>query len=300
MERFKKAQKLPLSNMDQIRPFDRKVDELTDYARSLAYLLFEGVPRDSGRPYTSEHLAKVALLIREVTVPSLYKNSAEAAGWLHDVVEDIKGIDVVNPFKEAEREKGIIYLNDLLKEAREKGKNVCYIDNLLTHREGVDYEDYFKEIFSFPEKPGRERNLHILAAVAKVCDIWSNTNPDEKIDLERLLKQNPDADPKKLEKGYVTKQQTGATNNLGLYLPLAEVELLARIGKDNKLFNWRKVSRIVEETYINSLRMYTGELQGVTNLGLNRNRQPIEGYERILDKILEKLAKGELVIEKIV
>ncbi len=297
----KKKHKLPSSTMAEIKPIGKE-ESITKYARSLAELMFEGMPRASGQPYFSEHLGKNALLVEDIILDSPYKQATIAAVWLHDAAEDIESIDVFSPFlKEAKKSAGIIYLNDLMEKAGEDGENACYIDNLITHREtAVAYNEYFNRIFSFPEISGRERDLHTLTAVIKVCDNRLNTNPDEKIDLERLLKQNPDADQKKLEKDYASKQRTMALNNLSQYLPLIESRLLARIGENNGLFNWQKVRNVVKETYINSLRMYSGELKEANNLGRQRDRQQINGYKWILDEIFKEVAEGTLSIEKIV
>ncbi|MBI2650539.1 hypothetical protein HYX04_04455 [Candidatus Woesearchaeota archaeon] len=112
----------------------QKGNDIVAYASGLAHQLFKGVTRANGLPYTQEHLAEVAALAEKVLLPSRYKESGVASGWLHDAGEDISDIDVFNPYEAKPKKSETLTLNELLEEAGEEGKYLCYMVNLLTHR----------------------------------------------------------------------------------------------------------------------------------------------------------------------
>ena len=114
--------------MLDLNPF-RPGDNIVGYASSLVYKSFDGVTRDTGLPYTQQHIAQVSLLFRDVTVDSQHQKAGEAAAWLHDGPEDISGLDVFNPFgtSNIKRKDGIIYLNDLLADAGDECSTAGYV-----------------------------------------------------------------------------------------------------------------------------------------------------------------------------
>lgn len=317
-----------------------KGESTEGYASNLAYSLFKGITRDTGLPYTHDHLARLALLIGELVVSEKYKEALVAAAWLHDSVEDIENIGVFDPFeKEPEtlrakrsgvendseqREQGLIYLNDLLENAGETGKYICFIVNLITHRKGVLYQSYVYNIFTFPEKP-LLRDLHILAGVLKMADIRLNTNPDEKKNVNSCVEDYialRNADEKALEafykktkvidafrkkgsmgfdiglfvqtllEGFKQKQRAIAIDNICQYLPLAEHRLLVEVGKENGLFDWQKLRNMLKSTYADSLRCYPGSIYDVKRMGMNRKAPKVAGYTPILKEIRMENAKA--------
>lgn len=314
--------------MEKLKPIG-KGDHLVGYASSLAHLLFDGIIRDMGLPYTQAHLAEVAKLVAYVTAPSGFQDAAVATAWLHDSAEDIKGLDVFDPFdaSKAERKEDVVYLNDLLAEAGDEGKAVCFMVNLMTHRveKGIIYPEYVQNIFSFP-KAQPQRDLHILTGIIKMADRRMNINPDERRNINKLVKEYislEGADKKTFEefyrktkiidaftrKGEITsldiglfsetlrnafmeKQRAVAIDNISFYLPLAEKKLLVDIGEKNNLFHWENVRKMLKETYIDSLRIYPGGIHEVKLLGINRTAPEIPGYTSILKEIREERAKG--------
>jgi hypothetical protein len=198
--------------MKNIRPIV-KGENLIGYASNLAHELFEGIVRDTGLPYTQDHLNEVANLVQRITIPSRYQAGAVAAGWLHDSAEDISFIDVYNPFagsipqefcNSKQKTGDIIFLNDLLRNAGDEGEAVCYMVDLMTHRKGTLFQEYIINLFNFPvEDPMRQ--MHILAACNKVSDRRKNTNPDESKNVNDLVKEYlklDGADIKMLEAFY--------------------------------------------------------------------------------------------------
>ncbi|MFH1065170.1 MAG: hypothetical protein V1734_01550 [Nanoarchaeota archaeon] len=310
--------------MQPIRKIE-KPESVEGYASNLAYSLFKGITRDTGLPYTHDHLARLAILMGELVISEKYKDAAVAAAWLHDSAEDIENIGVFDPFgKEPERKEGVAYLNDLLENAGETGKYVCFIVSLMTHRKNALYQDYVYNIFTFPDKP-IIKDLHILAGVLKMADIRLNTNPDEKKNVNKCVEDYlalRNADEKTLAafysktkvidafrkkgsmdfdvglfadtlmEGFRQKQRAIATDNICQYLPLAEHRLLVEVGKDNGLFNWQKLRKMLKSTYIDSLRCYPGSLYDVKRMGMNRKAPEIAGYTPLLKEIRMEAANG--------
>lgn len=311
--------------MQPIRQIE-KGESVEGYASNLAYSLFKGITRDTGLPYTHDHLARLALLISDLALPSKYNDALIAAAWLHDSAEDIENIDVFDPFgKEPEKKEGIVYLNYLLENAGETGKYICFIVNLMTHRKNALYQDYVYNIFTFPDKPIL-KDLHILTGLLKMADIRLNTNPDEKKNVNSCVEDYIaliNADEKALEafysktkvidafrkkgsmafdaglfvetlmEGFRQKQRAIATDNICQYLPLAEHRLLVEVGKENGLFDWQKLRNMLKSTYVDSLRCYPGSLYDVKRMGMNRKAPKVAGYVPLLKEIRLEAAKAE-------
>ncbi len=201
--------------MVELRPIGPG-ESLSGYSAFLAHTLFQGVVRDTGLPYTSEHLNKCALLGGELLHPSVFLHAATAALWLHDGPEDMKILDVHNPFGKRPNMKdgGKYFLNGLLLEAGDAGRYACYIVNLLTHRkELMSYSQYTDGIFRWPEDEktvkavlegirdaGRvaearfeEREIKVILQVvtllSKMIDRRMNLNPDESKNVNELVKE---------------------------------------------------------------------------------------------------------------
>src|SRR3989338_6727067 len=104
--------------MDSLRPL-QSGDHLVGYAAQLAHTLFEGITRDTGDSYTTAHLARVAEIVEQVTLPSSLRDAAVAAAWLHDAAEDIQKFEVVSSLRNGVRKEGGIYLRS---EERRVGK----------------------------------------------------------------------------------------------------------------------------------------------------------------------------------
>lgn len=313
--------------MANIKKF-QKGEDVVAYASALAHQLFKGITRANGLPYTQEHLQEVAGLAEIVLLPSKYKESAVATGWLHDAGEDISGIDVLNPFDEqsSQRSPQAITLNELLMEAGEEGKYLCYMVNLLTHREGIPYLDYVNKIFSFLSS-GEQRNLSIIAGVLKVADRKKNTNPNDKNNVDKLVEEylrlrsasqreliefykrtktydafrqsgdfavNVALFVETLLDSFKAKQEAMAIDNLAFYLPLAERRLLVDVGDKNCLFDWGKVRNLLKDAYTDSLRLYPGTdaLHVVKRLGVNRKAPHVPGYVPILEDIREDFMRA--------
>ena len=95
---------------------------------------------------------------------------------------------------------------------------------------------------------------------------------------------------------FRSKQQATALDNLTQYLPLAEERLLFEIKEQNGLFHWRKLRRVVKETYLDSLRALEGtgiDIYTVRRMGMNRAVSECEGYTWILKEIRNELASGK-------
>ena len=314
--------------MDSLRPL-QSGDHLVGYAAQLAHTLFEGITRDTGDSYTTAHLARVAEIVEQVTLPSSLRDAAVAAAWLHDAAEDIQKFDVVSSLRNGLRKEGVIYLNDLLQEAGEMGEAVCSMVDLLTHRPKELYQDYVHDLFAFPAEEGKVRDVHILAGIIKVADRRMNMDPDERRQVDDLVEEYyglRSADESQLRKFYQktktidafkrkkifdfdsglfvetllsafrSKQQATALDNLTQYLPLAEERFLFEIKEQNGLFHWRKLRRVVKETYLDSLRALEGtgiDIYTVRRMGMNRAVSECEGYTWILKEIRNELASGK-------
>jgi len=167
-------------------PSYQKDQGLVKYCKAIACTVHSGVSRDNGKAYT-DHLEDMVEAMECVLKPSEYSVVAKSAAWLHDGPEDTVNFDVFNPFnKRFKRKKDIIYLNDLLVEAKEQGEHVCYLVDRLTHREGVSYQEYMHQLCRIGNKK-THRQLNTLTLAAKIMDRMSNTVPDELINLNEEL-----------------------------------------------------------------------------------------------------------------
>ena len=311
----------------------KKNENLLEYSKRFATFLFKDIYRDTGLPYTKEHLEKIANRVYTIILPhSGYKETAASASWLHDGPEDIIGLDVFDPSEPRPKSKrDDVFLNDIVKKAGEPGKSMCYMVDKLTYREGAAYQDYFNNIFKFPRDPGLLRDLSIITAIVKMVDRKMNINPDDKLNVDNLVRSyasmkdasqvelemfykstktidafresggiryNPVVFVETLHQGFKAKQESVAIDNLSQYLPLAEKRLLVDIGKENKLFNWIELRKILKECLIDSLRLYPGEdkLHVVKKLGANKKAPEIEGYKPILKEIREEVVAGKYSI----
>jgi hypothetical protein len=315
--------------MERLRSIERGED-IVGYASSLAETLFKGITRDTGLPYTQQHLNQVALRLEDVTLPSDYQPSAIAAAWLHDAIEDTK-LEVFDPYdSDFTRHEELTYLNDLLKEADEECFPTCFMVHLMTHRNGVLYLDYVKNIFTFPDE-SYIRDYHILTGCLKMVDRRMNINPDESRNVNDLVKEYfmiPKGDDKALEEFYrrtrtidafrkkgvfdldiglfvqtlrdafMEKQRAAAVDNLSQYLPLAERKLLIEVRENNELFHYKKLRNLLKETYIDSFKLYPGSVHEVNRLGINKKAPEVPGYESLLKEIRKEIAEGHLKIEK--
>ena len=316
--------------MKKPRPFE-KGENVVAYASYLAHTLFEGVTRDTGLPYTTQHLGQTATMVEGVTCPSDYQKTAVAATWLHDSAEDIKGLDVFNPFKEPKRKRGTFYLNDLMAKAGEEGEAVCFIVDLMTNREFGriypiigGYFGYVYNIFDIPNDSARP--LHILGGCVKMSDRRMNINPDERMNVNNLVEEYQslkgagekalikfykrtktiDAFIKKgsmdfdvglfvetINNNFMQKQRSAAVDNLSLYVPLAEQKLLIEIGENSGLFQFRRLRDVMKDISLESIKLYKGDIHEIRDLGLNKGIPPVPGYTRILKEIRTEIAQGK-------
>lgn len=313
-----------MTDIPSIKPFGHG-EHLVGYASFVAHHMFDGVIRDTGLPYTQDHLANVATLFSDVTVSSRFQNAGVASAWLHDGPEDVAYLDVFDPFGEPpEKQEGVIYLNDLLAEAGEEGQAVCFMVNLMTHRPDIFYQGYVDRIFSYPEQQP-QRDLHVLTSVLKMADRRMNINPDERRNVNELVGEYiglDGSDTRIMEafyrrtktidafrqKGLMdvdvglfvetlmsrfrSKQRTVAIDNLSQYLPLAERRLLVEIGENNGIFHWRKFRDMLKGMYIDSLRLYAGDYHEASRLGIQRSAPDIPGYTSIHREIRDDVTRG--------
>jgi len=317
-------------NMDHIRPM-KKGEDLVEYCRSIASEMFEGVMRDSGLPYTQEHLGRIAVSTRKLILPTYLQEIAESAAWIHDAPEDIKGVDVFDPLNRPKfiRKEGVTYLNDLLKEADKKGEYVCHVVDLMTHRKDISYKDYAYNIYSIPLS-GESIPPRITAEVLKTDDRRFNTSPDDRRNVDKLVDEylaSKDADIETLKKFYKKtktidaftenwdyrfnlglfveavnnafkeKQLAFATDNLALYLPLAERKLLIGVGKNNDIFDWNGLRQLMKDAYIDSLRIsipYGLDEHFFKMIGENKKVPEVEGYTRLLKEVRNERLEGKI------
>ena len=292
-------------------------EDLVGYASLLAHHFFKDVVRDTGLPYTQEHLAEVARLVKHVTVPSSFQDSAVAAAWLHDLAEDIEGVGAFNPFEtRVGLKKDVLYLNDLLlEEAGNSGIATAYMVHMLTHDPSIPYLPYVNEIFHFPSGT-IERTWKILTSIIKMADRRKNIDPNDEKSVDGLVQSyivlaSSGATTQQLEEFYRKtkvidaftkkgsmsldiglftetvrqafrhKQQAVAIDNLAYYLPLAENALLIGVGENNGLFNYERMREMLKATYADSLQLSGLDIHVVKKLGLNRSMQYPEKYTPI-------------------
>ena len=119
-------------------------DDFVEYAKALAAKLHAGQIRENGQPYIT-HPEQVFKAADYVLLDSSFKETGLAACWLHDTIEDVKGIIVDG------NAKGKKTLASLLKKAGRKGKHTCTIVDRVTHLKGR-YIDYMDGIFRIRKK----------------------------------------------------------------------------------------------------------------------------------------------------
>lgn len=209
-------------------------------------------------------------------------------------------------------------------------------ENPEMHIKGVSYQDYFLNIFTFPHTQP-QRDLHIITGVVKMADRRKNTNPNESRNVNDLVEKyialvDSGADSKTLEKIYKKtktidaflrkgdmgldiglfvdtlnnvfrqKQRSVATDNLLQYLPLMEERLIVDLEENNGLFYWGKVRKLLMETYIDSLKIYSeyvpsSTIHEIKNMGRNRKAPEIPGYTRILKELRTLSAPGLSILD---
>jgi hypothetical protein len=304
-----------------------KLPPLTDglsldgYAASIAHTLFEGDLRDTGLPYTDEHLNRVALIYAGLILQdSGFLMPGKAAAWLHDGPEDKEGFAVRNPFNPTDvRGKGIpaIYLNNLLANAGEEGKTAAYLVFLMTHRPDMSYFDYFQSIADGVETSDPLWKYHVVACILKMSDRRCNLNPDEtrnintmvrlyyglehagEQELERFYKKTKTIDAftrkgsldfdvglfaETLRASFHAKQKGVADDNLLIYLPVIEQRILQRFSTDNGVFHWPKLRDMLKTMYIDSMKLTDKDVFEIRRSGLHREWKP-KGYTPILREI---------------
>lgn len=297
-------------------------EDMIGYSAGIAHLMFKGKLRDTGLPYTDDHLNGAALLIRGLMFENEFTPSAVSAMWLHDGPEDIKELDVFNPFSErpALKAGAAYFLNDLLKSAGKTGEYTCFIVNLLTHRtDRASYQDYTDQIFTLPEEP-LLRTLKTITILAKMVDRRKNLNPNEKKNVNDIVRQyislfdsgaghaelkkflsktkTIDAFESKkdfdldvglfvetIRRNFEGKQRGVAIDNLTHYLPLAEDLLLMEHSSDNKIFKWEKARSMLKGMYEDSLDISGLSVYEAKRMGHNRGRIIKPGYPPILKEI---------------
>jgi hypothetical protein len=199
------------------------------------------------------------------------------------------------------------------------------------------YFEYYKNIFSFKASEGMVRNLRIVAGAMKIIDTHGNTNPDETENAQKTLEEyralkdateqelikfyrkikvidtfrragqpgvtrkNEKLLMKTLEHNFRHSQMARAGNNLAEYIPIAERQLLVKVGKDNGIFDWYKLRELMKQLAINSLRLYAPGnpnegIYTVERLGLNRKSPAYPNYRRIYSEIREDIISGRLDI----
>jgi hypothetical protein len=305
-----------------------KLPPLTDaltldgYAASIAHTLFKGDLRDTGLPYTEEHLNKVALLYAKLILPdSGFLEAGKAAAWLHDGPEDKDGFAVRNPFNREEvRGRGTpeVYLNDLLISAGESGNTAAYMVFLMTHQPDRSYPDYFMGIADGVEKSNPFWRHHIAACVLKMADRRCNLNPDETRNINAMVKlyyglehagpqdlevfyrktKTIDAFTRKgsldfdvglfaetLRASFNAKQKGVADDNLLLYLPIIEQRMLQRFGPDNGIFHWQRLRGMLKSMYEDSMELTNKDVYEIKRTGFHRGWKPPKEYKPILKEI---------------
>ncbi|MEA3378058.1 MAG: HD domain-containing protein [Nanoarchaeota archaeon] len=270
-----------------MKAYDGK-STILEYALDLATSAHKRMKRDTGEPYIT-HPVAVASILENLVYKSEYKDAAIAAAYLHDVVEDVRGLDVYDPFFDYRISKKNT-LNFLLEKARINKDYICYIVNKLTFRKETSYSQYMDEIFTLSKFTGPIRSLDIIAALLKFCDRIANTIPDEKLNKDQLLQKYrsfKDADIKKLKRLYKskgitdkfiqnggifydenfffgamedkfeTKKCANALDNLVSYIP--EVEKFILNGSSKVLYAWegmffdqKKLSSLIDRCLLNS------------------------------------------------
>ena len=110
--------------------------------------LCEGDVDKNGVPYWT-HPVAVYVKTKEMAGKFGLDESACVAAILHDVVEDGK-----TSFEEVEKRFGI---------------KVCHVVRILTHEDGVPYQEYINDIIASGSKE---------AMVVKLADLLHNSDPD--------------------------------------------------------------------------------------------------------------------------
>jgi hypothetical protein len=188
-------------------------------------------------------------------------------------------------------------LNDLLKEAGEKGKQICYIVNKLTWRKDKEsYSEYMDRVLEVNDS-GLNRALDIVAIIIKLSDRVQNTLPfEERGDVNEIVKEytklNERKAPEKEFMEFYKKHkvldyfrqkanykydvnllvkalndvhditlESNSWDNLGEYVGKPEELLLSRPKENDKLvYNPDKLRSLIKKANVNSLKIFCSHL----------------------------------------
>lgn len=117
------------------------MSEMIELCKKIAYEAHKGQTRRDGKTPYIEHVKKVVDLVGD-------NEQAQCIAWLHDVIEDTSY--TFESLSDLGVEHSIAYL----------------VDELLTHREGVPYSKYIKEIREFETV----REVKLADIVANLSD----------------------------------------------------------------------------------------------------------------------------------
>jgi hypothetical protein len=293
-------------------------EDIVTYSARLSAMLLGSKKRESGGPYF-DHCREVVDELSKVIKPSLFSDSCTAAGYLHDLPEEIDYVDVYDPVGQKPEKLGsVAYLNDLVRKAGSEGKWMCYIVDKLTRRD-KRYSEYMDNILLniSPSESDYKRSLDILTIILKIADRHTNTNPletrdvNDEVEIYAALKSASEEALKffyrtrnvldffnrtgnyeynqalfveALNKNFEAKKHSNALDNIWGYLRRAEEKLLIDI-KDSDLFDPNALRDLIKECYRNSMKITGLDYETVMRTGLHRGAQN-PGYTSILRELM--------------
>ncbi len=230
-------------------------------------------PEDTGfvevvNPFAREELKTLRTDLAEMDrLLSIFERSPDNAdlGNIFAKGNNIKaGIssNLLNPLNFQKRRKDIVYVNQLLKNAREEGEQVCYIVNRVTRRPGLPkylYITYSSSVFALPSADSPHYGDAIVASILKLVDSWKNATSKE---LVHWCSQYESAEEIKSRRERMVRQakalsgiarvKGNAQNNIGYVLPQAEYVLLGHVKDGGGVFNPEKLEAYMRRMYVYS------------------------------------------------
>lgn len=223
------------------------------YCETLVAKHFGKIPRKTGVfSYYDGHLHPVREKTKNILKPR-YKETGEAAALMHDVAEMLRHprypieftVYDTYPKKECIDEKDrIVSISNLLSNAGEKGRQICYIIDRITHeKEEETYREYrHRNAVLSQQEP--HRTYDTIEEVIKACD--NNVNIDV---LDLFLVPYRESSPNT----FHDKLARNSRNYSRHYGPLLEKTLLIDTPAENSIFYPEKLKPMLQNTLLNSL-----------------------------------------------
>jgi hypothetical protein len=276
------------------------------YSENFARWSHKGQFRDTGGLVFDKHCVPVSKKIAELVPKGHPRHEpARIIGLTHDSPEDKAGIEVYDKFSSTPFIPPGKILMNFLYANYEKGDEVCYGVNKLTHRKWLPenhphyktYPEYISDICSFSYNEEELRQYDTILALAKNVDLFFNINPEE---LELIIKLEESGE-RSLQRrvDLENKLRDKADDYLTTNGPKIEIFTMYESRKEHgeNFWNWNKIKEHLAETRERAILLSRYHLKEIVSTEENMNAFRIFGKDAILYNIYKE--RYDLIENKI-